>query len=227
MQIPETSNPANDAISTAADPIPGHADLTLPAETANISIVWKVRLTTGRVMLATFKGDHEAKLFEAPEQALRFLSDLDACLDTRIARPLTAAARNRYLQKAADQQDVSEAKSVVKVKYDIRVLVTGRPEHEIKGAVETVLEMDPGSIRGQVGLLERCWRQAIFAPVKVQFRHLAATVVGEMNQYESAEAVQETIREQLHCISKPDMIPEDEPPPVLATIEIANREPVY
>ena len=181
----------------------------------------------GAVTLATFKGNHEAELFGTPDQALPFLSDLDTCLDTRIARPLSLAVRNRYMQKRDDQDDASEAKSVLKVKYDIRVLVTSRPEHEIKGNVETVLEMDPGSIRGQIGLLERSWRQAIFAPVKVQFRHLAATVVGEMNQYESAEAVQETIREQLHCISKPDMIPEDEPPPVLATIEIANREPVY
>jgi len=225
MQIPGTSNPANDPISTEVDPIPGQGVPTIPAEKPNISLAWKVRLMVGTVMLATVRGHHAAELFETPDQALRFLSNLDTCLDTRIARPLSMAVRNRYLQKRNDQEDGTEAKSVVKVKYDIRVSVTGRPVRGIKGAVETVLEMDPVSIRGQVGLLERSWRQMIFAPVKVQFRQVAATVVAEMNQYESAESVQGTIRQQLHCISMPDMIPEDEPPPVLAAIETADRAP--
>jgi len=204
-------------------PPPSEPTAVVAPEKPKLLLAWKIRLLAGTVALPTIKGHEEVALFDHPDQALPFLKLCDECFDLRIAQPLIRALRTRFLIRRDQSAAAQDAEIALKVTYDIRLGGTTEPEYQCKGALETVLQQEPRSLRGQIGLLEGSLLQAVFNPVRVNFRQVAAYLVEHSVAHKSAETAMTAIRQEIQSILQPDMVPADELPPTIEDITILIR----
>lgn len=224
MDNPDPTIPNAVPEPTGQNPAPGEAVPAIPAVRPCLWLAWKIRLVEDTIPLAVIKGREKLDLFERPDQVLSFLKSCDERFDTRIALQMISVVRARYLGKRGESEAFSDAEVAVKAYYDIKVSVSSGPLHETKGSLETMVKPDPQSIRGYLGLIERSWRQTIFNPAKTHLRQVAANVVERFGVDESTEAALKQIDREIRGKLKPDVVPSDEIPPTVPSIEVSGRQ---
>jgi hypothetical protein len=222
----ENLHPANSctiAESIGDNPIAGTAVLSLP-EKPTLWLAWKIRLMAGTLALPLIKGREELDFFEGLDQVLPFLKLCDERFDTRIARPMISALRARFLKPRGESEAPSGPDITFKIIYDIRIWATSTPTHQTKGSLETTLQLETRSMRGQIGLLEGSLLRTTFNPVRANFRHVAAYLVERLVPHESAEAALMAIRQEIQSILKPDIVPANELPITIEDIDVVKRQ---
>ena len=107
--------------------------------------------------------------------------------------------------------------------YDIRVWEVGERPYKLKGTKEHAIKLDR-QVRGHITAVKWAYEQGVFRFVRAEFRHLAASWIEKLPSSAARENALKQIKRELYQIVGPDMVAEDQLPPAIQDIEIANPD---
>ncbi len=187
---------------------------------------WNFTLVIGGEEWPPNKGHHFEDFHNDPDKVTALLRCCDSWFNSAIPEYIQAHVRRSILEeveKVAGPGEIPKTEVMVELNYEFKIWTPGERPLELKGTKEHAIKLDR-QLRGHLMAVKYSFEQGIFRFARAHFRHLAAGWIQRLPPSAARENALRQIKQDLGQIVGPDMLAEDELPPTVQDIEIANPD---